>query len=98
MYQVTVHHHDKAWRNGDLEDELKLIAQENFRTRTAAKNYIESSCGLNRRPLKQVRREYHKGDETSYCYWFTGVTWQHENSGEEMEEYWQYTLRKTKLH
>ena len=41
MYQVTVHHHDKAWRNGDLEDELKLIAQENFKTRTAAKKYIE---------------------------------------------------------
>ena len=97
MYQVTVHHHDKDWVKGDLEDKFELIAQENFKTREAAKTYIESNCGLNRRPLKQVRREYHKGDVPSYCYWFTGVTWQHENSGEEMEEYYQYTLKKVKL-
>ena len=97
MYQVTVHHHDKDWVRGDLEDKFELIAQENFKTRQAAKIYIESACGLNRRPLKQVRREYHKGDEPSYCYWFTGVTWQHENSGEMMEEYYQYTLKKVKL-
>ena len=97
MYQVTVHHHDKDIVRGDLEDKFELIAQKNFKTREAAKVYIESTCGLNRRPLKQVRREYHKGDEISYCYWFTGVTWQHENSGEKMEEYYQYTLKKVKL-
>ena len=41
MYQVTVHHHDKDWRNGDLEDKFELIKQENFKTRKAAKEYIE---------------------------------------------------------
>lgn len=97
MYQVTVHHHDKAIVRGDLEDKFELIAQENFKTREAAKTYIESTCGLNRRPLKQVTRDYHKGDKPSYCYWFTGVKWQHENSGEMMEEYYQYTLKKVKL-
>lgn len=37
MYQVTIHHHDKDWVRGDLEDKLELIRQENFKTRTAAK-------------------------------------------------------------
>ena len=41
MYQVTVHHHDKDWVRGDLEDKFELIAQECFKTRTAAMEYIE---------------------------------------------------------
>ena len=94
MYQVTVHHHCKAWRNGDLEDEFKLIDSRNFKTRNDGKIFIETQ--INRKPGKQVQRHYHKGDEPSYCYYFTGVTWQHENSGEQMEEYYQYTLKKVK--
>ncbi len=93
MYQVTVHHHDKYWRNGDLEDKLELIAQENFKTRKDAKEFIESRL----RGKSKVFRNYHKGDETSWCGYYTGVTWQHENSGEMMEEYYQYTLKKVKL-
>jgi hypothetical protein len=95
MYQVTVHHHDKAWRNGDLEDELKLIAQENFKTRKAAVAFIESK--ISNKPSRQIARYPHRGDKPSNYYWFTGVTWQHENSGEEMAEYYQYTLKKVKL-
>lgn len=94
MWQVTVHHHDKDYRHGDLEDKFELIAQENFKTRTAAKDWIERQLA---RQAGTIRMEWHKGDEPSYCYWFTGVTWQHENSGEMMEEYYQYTLKKVKL-
>ena len=94
MYQVTIHHHDKDWRRGDLEDKFELIAQENFGTRTAAKHYIERDLA-DRRGSK--RTEWHKGDKPSYAWCFTGVTWQHENSGEEMEEYYYYTLKKVKL-
>lgn len=97
MYTVEVRHHDKDWVRGDLEDKFELIESKNFKTRGAAKTYIESTLGLNRRPGNQVTRHYHKGDEPSYCYWYTGVTWQHENSGEEMEEYYQYKLMKTKV-
>ena len=93
MYQVTIHHHDKDWRNGDLEDKFELIRQENFKTRTAAKEFIERQVAGKR----EVTRFYHKGDDPSFVYWHTGVTWQHENSGEEMEEYYQYTLKKVKL-
>jgi hypothetical protein len=94
MYQVTVHHHDKDWVRGDLEDKLELVRQENFKTRTAAKEFIE---GQLRRMSGTKRTEWHKGDTTSYAWCWTGVTWQHENSGEQMEEYYQFTLKKVKL-
>ena len=94
MYQVTIHHHKKAWRNGDLEDAFELERQENFKTRTAAKDWIERQ--LSRRSGIKYR-DYHKGDKASYCYVYTGVKWQHENSGEEMEEYYEYKLSKVKL-
>ena len=94
MYQVTIHHHDKDWRNGDLEDKFELIRQENFKTRTAAKEFIERQLANKR---GTIQMNWHKGDKPSYCYCFTGVTWQHENSGGQMEEYYQYTLKKVKL-
>ena len=97
MYQVTVHHHDKDWVRGDLEDKFELIAQENFKTRTAAKDYIEKCLKCLSRKSGVKYRYYHKGDNPSYCYVYTGVMWQHENSGEMMEEYYQYTLKKVKL-
>lgn len=93
MYRVEVYHHDKNWRNGDLEDKWELIAKETFKARKNAKNYIEKE--LNGK--KNVLRHYHLGDNTSYCYYYTGVTWQHENSGETMEEYYMYVLKKVKL-
>ena len=94
MYTVTVHHHDKDWRHGDLEDKFELVESKNFKTKIAAKIWINDQL-LKLRGTK--RTEWHKGDRHSYGYCFTGVTWQHENSGEQMEEYWQYTLRKGKL-
>lgn len=94
MYQVTIHHHDKDWRRGDLEDKFELIGQGNFKTRTAAKEFIEKDLSRRR---GTIQMNWHKGDKPSYCYCFTGVTWQHENSGEMMEEYYQYTLKKVKL-
>lgn len=93
MWQVTVHHHDKDWRNGDLEDKFELIESKNFKTRTDAKNYILSKL----KGKSNIQEFWHKGDRPSYCYYWTGVTWQHENSGEQMEEYYQYTLRKGKM-
>ena len=94
MYQVTIHHHDKDIVRGDLEDKFELIAQENFKTKKAAKDWIIRQL---ERKSGTVRYEWHTGDRPSYGLCFTGVTWQHENSGEEMEEYYQYTLKKVKL-
>lgn len=95
MYQVTIHHHDKEWRRGDLEDKMELVAQENFKTRTAAKNYLEGDIA--RRRFQTVHRDYHKGDTSSLVWAYTGMTWQHENSGEQMEEFYRYELKKVKL-
>ena len=41
--------------------------------------------------------EGQKGEKPSYGDVYTGVKGQHENSDEEMEEYYQYTLKKVKL-
>lgn len=94
MYQVEVYHHDKDIVRGDLEDKFELIAKESFKTRQSAKNYIESRMA---RYSGTKFKEYHKGDKPSYCYVYTGVKWQHENSGEPMEEYYMYKLEKAKL-
>ena len=94
MYTVTVHHHDKDWVRGDLEDKFELIRQENFKTRKTAKDFIESQL---RRMSGTKRTDWHKGDKPSYAYCWTGMTWIHENTGEEQEEYYQYTLKKVKL-
>ena len=94
MWQVTIHHHKKAWRKGDLEDAFELEKQENFKTRKAAKEFIEAQL---REMPGTKRTTWNIGDRPSYAWCWTGVTWQHENSGEEMEEYYQYTLRKVKL-
>lgn len=94
MYTVTVHHHDKDWRRGDLEDKFELIDSKNFKTRKAAKDWIESQLA---RKSGTKRTDWHKGDHPSYAYCWTGVTWQHENSGEQMEEYYQWTLIKGKM-
>ena len=94
MYQVTIYHHDKDWVRGDLEDKLELVAKEMFKTRKAAKEFIEGNLA---RKIGTKSTEWHKGDEISYAYCFTGVTWQHENSGEQMVEYYRYELKKVKL-
>ena len=95
MWQVEVRHHHKAYRNGDLEDTLELLETKNFKTRTAGKEWIESK--LSGKPKRSVTRYPHKGDTPSNFYFFTGVSWQHENSGEQMDEYYQYTLKKAKI-
>lgn len=95
MYQVEIYHHDKDWVRGDLEDKLELLRQDNFKTRTAAKDFMERD--VSRRGCGTVHKDYHKGDKTSHIWAYTGVTWQHENSGETMEEYYHYTLKKVKL-
>jgi len=95
MYQVTIRHHDKDWVHGDLEDKFELIAKEYFKTRTSAKEFMERD--VSRRRCSVVHRDYHKGDKPSYIWAYTGMTWQHENSGADMEEYYCYKLEKVKL-
>ena len=92
MYQVSVYHHTKDIVKGDLEDKLELMYTLSYTTKKAAKAYIEDK--LRGKPARQVTRYPHTGDNPSNYYYFTGMIWQHENTGERMEEYYQYTLKK----
>ena len=89
VYIVKVFHHDKDWVGGDLEDKFELEDSDIFKTRKAAKAWILNDLSK-KRGTKTTK--WHVGDKPSYAYCYTGVKWQHENSGEEMEEYWMYTL------
>lgn len=93
MYKVEVFHYREAWRKGDLEDEQVMIQSELFKTRKAAKEWIENK--IKYKP--NVFRHYHKGNEDSYVGYLTGHKWQHENSGEMCEEQYTYVLSKAKV-
>ena len=98
MYQVKIYHHRKAIVKGDLEDELVMTDSKVFSTRKSAKGFIERQVASEARYVSKptIRRDYHKGDEPSYVYLFTGEEWQHENSGEMCHEYYTYKLEKAK--
>lgn len=95
MYEVTIYHHRKTYTRGDVDAEFVMTAKETFKTRTAAKAYIENK--LKGKPAKDVYRDYHKGDEASRCYYYTGYTWFNECTGDDEKEYYQYTLKKAKV-
>lgn len=92
MYEVKAYHHKPAMDRGDLSEETVMVASELFKTRAKAKAYIEDHV----KGCKTVRRDYHRGDETSYVTAFTGYTWVNENSGEKRQEYYHYRLDKAK--
>lgn len=94
MYRVTVEHFKPAYRRGDLESTTEVEKVEIFKTRKSAKEYIESI--LRRQPSNKVYRNYHKGDERSYCDYSTNYTWVHENTGEKLVERYSYILEKVK--
>lgn len=99
MYQVKIYHHRKAIVKGDLEDELVMINSKVFSTRKSAKGFIERQAASEARYASKptIRRDYHKGDEPSHVYLWTGDEWQHENSGEMCQEYYIYKLEKVKV-
>lgn len=92
MYQVKVYHYREAIVKGDLEDEEVLIASELFKTRRAAKEYIEKKVN----GKSNVNRKYHTGITPSYVWHYTGHKWRHENSGEMCYEHYTYKLEKVK--
>lgn len=90
MYTVKKWHHRPTYRKGDLEAEDAVIDTITFKTRKAAKEFIESEL----RGKRNAWRMYHKGNEKSWCGYYTGKTWIHENTGETHEERFTYELAK----
>lgn len=89
-YLVTVWHHKPVYRNGDLESDVLKETENSFKTRKEAKAYIERRLDK----LKNVRRDYHRGNLASTCIGWTGKIWKNENTGEECEEYYNFILEK----
>ena len=92
MYKVECYHYREAWVRGDLEDESVLVFSDVFKTKKAAKEYIENKV----RGKSNVNRVYHKGYTTSYVWYYTGHKWIHENTGETCHECYTYTIDKVK--
>lgn len=90
MYKVKEWHCRPTYRKGDLEAEEVVINVTSFKTRKEAKDYIEKKL----KGKSDVYRDYHKGNEKSYCRYSTGKTWIHENNGETYIETFTYELSK----
>ena len=92
MYVVETYHHEKDYRNGDLEDRLTLVGSSLFKLKKEAVAFIEKR--LAGKPARSISRYPHTGNTPSEYFYFTGEQWQHENSGATMYEYYQYKLKK----
>ena len=90
MYKVVEKHFRPTYRRGDLEAETVIIDTKVFRTRKAAKEFIENKL----RGKKDTWRRYHKGNENSFCGYYTDKTWIHENNGETYRESFTFELAK----
>lgn len=87
-YLLEQHHYRPYYRKGDLEDETVIVQTITFKTRKEAKLYLE-----NKLPRK-AKCEWHKGDKPSICWYYTGKTWIHENTGETCEECITWFMKK----
>lgn len=83
MYIVKEKHYRPTYRKGDLEVEEVVSDVLSFKTRKAAKNFIESKL-IGR---SSVWRNYRRSPQTSFCGYRTGKTWIHENIGETCEDH-----------
>lgn len=92
MYKVTLKHFKPSYRKGDLESDTEIISVDVFKLKKDARAFIESK--LNGK--SSVIRNYQTGDKVSYCCYFTGKTWIHENTGDKLEESFTYELIKIK--
>ena len=90
MYKVKEWHGRPTYIKGDLDAEEVVINVITFKTRKQAKDFIEGKL----RGKKDAWRRYHKGNEISYCGYYTGKTWICENSGEPYREAFTYELLK----
>lgn len=90
MYQVKITHMTEAYERGDLSSKEELIDVKVYKTKKEAKAFIESELS----GKKNVWRSYHRGNTPSICCYFTDHKWVEENTGEERQEYYSFTLIK----
>lgn len=90
MYIVKEYHYRPTYRKGDLEAEQVITNSTIYKTRIEAKNYIEKKLV----GKKDIFKDYHKGNQKSFCGYTTDKTWIHENTGDICKEAFTYELMK----
>lgn len=88
MYRVEERHLTPYIRKGDLEDTLELLSVNIFKTKKAAKEFIDTKL----RKLNNISKS--PSVLVSYYSGLTGKSWINENSGEKCFEGYYYTLKK----
>lgn len=88
-YNIKKYHHRKAYRGGDLEAETIIDSVKTVSTKKAIVQYLVSEANsAKRRGYKVNLSTKSRGTMPSLSV-YTGVTWEHENTGEtENEAYW----------
>lgn len=95
IYELKRYHHQKCYRNGDLEDETVVDFMQVFPTRTAANNYLMSEeSSARRRGFSTDITIVKRGAASSELLIDTHNNWVNENSGEDCSETLWYVVEK----
>lgn len=93
-YKVTCIHHRKAYVKGDLEAESVIHSVEVLPSKKEVVKYlVRKADEANRQGRKFKLNSAIRGNMPSLSI-YTGVTWIHENSGEEHQEYYWFKTEK----
>lgn len=93
MYTVKEWHYRPSYKRKCHDVEEVITNIHNFKTLKSANKYIEGKL----KGKLDSWRNYHKGNEKSYCGYYTGKTWINENNGETYKEAFIYELSKEQI-
>lgn len=91
-YKVTIYHHKKAYRRGDLESETATLSINVFRTKKAIIQYFENEAEKYKKQRYTVVLNKGARGKMPCLSVKTGVTWINENTGNEEHEYYTYRV------
>lgn len=89
-YKVTKYHHRKAYVRGDLEAETIIESVETFPTKKAVVQYLEREADSAKRRGYKVNLVTKTRGTMPNLIVATGVSWTHENTGNEEQEFYSY--------
>lgn len=91
-YKVIRYHHRKAYVRGDLEAETVIDNVEVFTTKKAAVEYLKNEDAKARNSGYRTSLNTKIRGAMPSLTVYTGVTWIHENTGNEEKEYYNYRV------
>lgn len=97
IYELKRRHHERYYRNGDLESRDIQDFSATFATRKAANEYLAKKAAAARgNGWKTNIKLVKQGNDDSELFVYTNDTWVHENTGaDEQETYWYVVKKKT---